>query len=80
MRPEAVSAQHAAAPAANAVSTPARVREIVFAGGIVRIYAVTAGGQEIVAQQTSLAGDTPITVGDDVVLSWRRDSGRVLTK
>ncbi|WID98622.1 ABC transporter ATP-binding protein [Bosea vestrisii] len=80
LRPEAVSVQHPPAPSGNLISTSARVREIVFAGGIVRIYAVTAEGQEIVAQQASLAGDTPITVGDDVVLSWHRDSGRVLTK
>ncbi|MBN9451775.1 MAG: ABC transporter ATP-binding protein [Bosea sp.] len=80
LRPEAIRVDHAQDPSADFVSLPACVQEIVFAGGIIRIYAVSSDGQEIVAQQTALAGEAPIAVGDEVVLSWHRDSGRVLTK
>ncbi|MGX1787131.1 ABC transporter ATP-binding protein [Bosea sp. NPDC055332] len=80
LRPEAIRVDRAQDPSADRVCVPARVREIAFAGGIIRIYAVSRDGQEIVAQQTTLAGDSPIAVGDEIVLSWHRDSGRVLIK
>lgn len=80
LRPEAIRVDRERDPAADLVLVPARVQDIVFAGGIIRIYAVSRDGREIVAQQTTLAGEAPITIGDEVVLSWHRDSGRVLTR
>ncbi len=80
LRPEAIRVARAHDPSTDRVSVQARVQEIVFAGGIIRIYAVSREGQEIIAQQTTLAGDAPVAIGDEVVLSWHRDSGRVLTK
>lgn len=80
LRPEGISVHRPSEAMKDAFGVPARVKEIVFAGSFVRIYVATADGLDIVAQQPAAAGAQGFAVGDEVVLSWRTDSGRVLTR
>ena len=81
LRPEVVSVSEGAPAASNGmVAVSARVKDVVFVGSAIRVYAVTADGQNLVAQQTALAGEPAFAAGDAVVLSWHRDSGQVLTR
>jgi spermidine/putrescine transport system ATP-binding protein len=81
LRPEAVTLTCEEPPkAAGGIVVRAKVKDVVFIGGAVRVYAVTDGGQEFIAQQTALAGATEFGRNDAVFLSWHCDSGQVLTK
>jgi spermidine/putrescine ABC transporter ATP-binding subunit len=75
IRPEAIGLQRegAAAPSSGENSVLATVSEAVYAGSAVRVHAMLAGGQRIVAQ---LAAGTSVPVGATVRLSWPVDRGR----
>ncbi|MXQ13523.1 ABC transporter ATP-binding protein [Microvirga makkahensis] len=81
LRPEAIGVAHGPTPAAEGLATArAKVRDVVFVGNATRIYAEAEGGQVFVAQQPALVGDPEYSRGETVTLSWRRDSGQVLTR
>ena len=81
LRPEAIALAPGATPVAEgSISVRAKVSDVVFVGNATRIYAEAEGGQIFVAQQPALVGGPEYVRGATVTLSWRRDSGQVLTR
>lgn len=62
------------------VTVKATVRETVFVGGAIRVYANVAGGPELVFLPRHMEKAGRLTPGDDVTIGWRPDDGRVLTE
>ncbi|MEZ0167477.1 ABC transporter ATP-binding protein [Microvirga sp. TS319] len=81
LRPEAIGLVHGSTSATDGLAVVrAKIRDVVFVGNATRIYAEAEGGQVFVAQQPALVGGPEYSRGEAVTLSWRRDSGRVLTR
>lgn len=60
------------------VTLQATVRETVFAGSTIRLYAEIDGGVEIVFEPSSMEAAERLKKGARVTIHWRRDQGRVL--
>lgn len=81
MRPEKIRIEHGAAPQGKVNSTGALVWDIAYLGDV-SIFHSRVGDKEIlrstVANVTRLV-ERPISWDDQVVLSWERDAGVILT-
>ncbi len=77
VRPEAIALGTPSEPAGQ-VSIAAKLKEKSFAGATWRCYLTLPGGQEIAAAPSEATHLEAIAPGDAVVLSWRREAGRLL--
>ncbi len=77
VRPEHIDIAESRSPQGS-VAIPCRVRDSIFVGDVVKVYAVTEGGQEIVLQPRDMTIAERLRSGEAVTVCWREEHGRVL--
>jgi spermidine/putrescine transport system ATP-binding protein len=79
IRPESIDLIDGA-PTSDVVAVEATIRETVFVGGAIRVYASVAAGPDLVFLPRHMEKAGRLSPGDSVTIGWRPDDGRVLTE
>ncbi|BFM48680.1 ABC transporter ATP-binding protein [Marinomonas sp. THO17] len=68
IRPEHIQLNQS--PTDNHITTQGTISDILYHGANTRFHITLASGESLSAQQTNQLTDTPLTLGDEVSLSW----------